>query len=737
MRDYQLTHSGILLVLLLGLMGCGSSPSQPQSSQFSILPSDPIPGIISEPTFDETKFVSPTIQSSVTQPGPLVAVLDTEFRITHEQLKNRVLGYSLFDDQFDITDGFAHGTAVAALVARDARSGTTSSVGVSDAANLWLIKVTNSDTATMSNIRSGLIEASKRGAHVANVSWSNGLEMLNNSDVRAAVERAGAPMAVVLAAGNSGVAVTNSVGELSQKFPITNEYSAAWVMVGGSQAPDNRGNPRHPSSNFPGRDTELQNRFILAPYEMITAGNSADDGYVISRGTSLSAPLISGMLAQVKADSPHLAMDDAIKILLDSADRSSQLYTERCAVGGGPPVNCGDYYLGRGVANLSNALSPLGELMVPLSTTVSGESVPLMESMAEWSPLFATSLTHDVLANMVSFDAFGRDFAVQRVAWRIQPQSAYKGQQRLLALAQPAAAEFLLEAPWPGHVRLNLDQTIGQAAHLSTQWHRTQVSAQVFQQQSGFYNPQSQTHNALDQWHGLHSPIARGYGFGIEQPLGDGFDLDLNLNVGRSESSDSLVPVEQRIFNSHMRIQLNPRVAMTTSYWWHTERGSLLGSRGQGAFVMPQHNGLHEWGFAVHWQPSTDFNVYASHHWGLLPDTQAQGLITGIENIRTERWHIGTRYQTDRQLVQLDWSQPLAISSGSLQLAVPVGRSLSGEVMRDIRTLTLAPSSPAHEFSVTYQRTMNAQRALGAFAYLRPAVDTPQWGWVTHLRQQF
>ncbi|MCG8473414.1 MAG: S8 family serine peptidase [Desulfobacterales bacterium] len=98
-----------------------------------------------------------------------------------------------------------------------------------------------------------------------------------------------------------------------------------------------------PAGNMPGEVTELQNRWIVAPYAFQTDA-SIRPGVSDIRGTSFSAPYITGIAAIVNSKFPELSPVDVAGILLNT--------TRDLGAPGTDPV------YGRGMVDLANALSP-------------------------------------------------------------------------------------------------------------------------------------------------------------------------------------------------------------------------------------------------------------------------------------------------------------------------------------------------------------------------------------------
>ncbi|MCG8471156.1 MAG: S8 family peptidase [Desulfobacterales bacterium] len=97
-----------------------------------------------------------------------------------------------------------------------------------------------------------------------------------------------------------------------------------------------------PAGNMPGEVTELQNRWLVAPYLFqadffITSNNTI-------RGTSYAAPYVAGIAAIVNSKFPELSPADVAGILLNTTRDL------------GTPGT--DAVYGRGMVDLANALSP-------------------------------------------------------------------------------------------------------------------------------------------------------------------------------------------------------------------------------------------------------------------------------------------------------------------------------------------------------------------------------------------
>jgi thermitase len=207
----------------------------------------------------------------------IVAVVDSGIDAAHPDLAGRVIaGTSIIGGSTVDTHG--HGEEVAGVISTN----TDNALGV--AGYCWNcllmpVKISGTGTATYSDLSSGIIWAANHGARVINVSYGG---TSRSSTLDAAVQYATDHGAIVVAsAGNSGCNCPNypaaspgAVGvAASDQFDNLMTYSnyGSWVEVAA------------PTGDI---TTTLKDPKTGAPY-----------GYAPIGGTSISAPVVSGILA--------------------------------------------------------------------------------------------------------------------------------------------------------------------------------------------------------------------------------------------------------------------------------------------------------------------------------------------------------------------------------------------------------------------------------------------------------
>ena len=284
--------------------------------------------------------------------GVTVAVLDSGTKLDHPDLapnawtnSGEVPGNGADDDQNgladdvhgvdlttmaarqDLSDGYGHGTHVAGIIAAAANGRGV--VGVAPKAKIMTVKVLDANGSGLTGaVADGIRYAAANGARIINLSLQSSVP---DARVNAAIAAAAAANAlVVVAAGNDGRDI-DSQPVYPASVPAPNLIGVA------ATAPDD-GRRIAPFSNF-GRLTVQ----LAAPGDdILSTFNNGD--YVAESGTSMAAPMVSGVAALMASANPRLSAAEMRALLLQNADelkRAGRGRLRRCAALGPRRDDCG------------------------------------------------------------------------------------------------------------------------------------------------------------------------------------------------------------------------------------------------------------------------------------------------------------------------------------------------------------------------------------------------------------
>jgi subtilisin family serine protease len=263
--------------------------------------------------------------------GVTVAVLDSGIRLDHPDLApnvwtnfREVPGNGVDDDQNgfiddvhgvdltttaarqDLSDGNGHGTHVSGIIA--APQNGQGVVGVAPKAKIMMIRVLdaqlNGNTAA---VAAGIRYAAAMGARIINLSLAGDVPDPRIDDAIAAA--AAANVLVIVAAGNAGRNI-DAQPAYPASIAAPNLVSvAATIPQDGRQIAD--------FSNF-GQLTVQ----VAAPGDSILS-TSNTGGYIDESGTSMAAPMVTGVAALMLSANPRLGAADLRALLLQNAARSA------------------------------------------------------------------------------------------------------------------------------------------------------------------------------------------------------------------------------------------------------------------------------------------------------------------------------------------------------------------------------------------------------------------------------
>ena len=206
----------------------------------------------------------------------------------------------------DLSDGWGHGTHVAGIVA--AAQNGRGVVGVAPRARLMILKVLDAKGAgTTNGVSEAIRYAAANGARVINLSLSGPKD---DPGLRSAVAAAAAAnVLIVTSAGNDHLDV-----DRKPNYPAS---IAAPNLVAVAGTSPQVGRSLGDYSNFGKRTIAL-----AAPGTEILS-STADGGWGIKSGTSMAAPMVSGVAALMAAVRSDLSAADLRAQLVQNATRAS------------------------------------------------------------------------------------------------------------------------------------------------------------------------------------------------------------------------------------------------------------------------------------------------------------------------------------------------------------------------------------------------------------------------------
>jgi len=233
----------------------------------------------------------------------VIAIIDTGIDLGHPDLKSKlVAGTNTLDAGSPPRDDRGHGTHVAgiAVAATNNREGVA---GLASNCRLMPVRVTGNQGGTTESVAAGLVWAADHRADVANMS----LGFYEESDT---LQRA------VAYALSKNVVLVSTMGNDRQEKP---RYPAAYpgvIAVGSTDAQDQRSSFSNYGSwmsvSAPGKD-------ILSTFPTYTVRLVNTPGYGFMTGTSMAAPLVSGLCGLVRSKHPGMAPAEVKRLIEKTA----------------------------------------------------------------------------------------------------------------------------------------------------------------------------------------------------------------------------------------------------------------------------------------------------------------------------------------------------------------------------------------------------------------------------------
>lgn len=284
----------------------------------------------------------------------IIAVLDTGIHAKHVELNDgRVIaGYnSITNENIPAgasSDDNGHGTAVAGVLGAIANN-EKGIAGINWDVKLMPIKALNaSGTGSSSAVSRGIVWAADHGANIINLSLG-GVGFGTNQTLLSAITYAHNKGALIVAAAGNDLADEGSSLDLSTVYPVCADNVFNMVLGVAATDVDDR------KADFSNYGTKCVD--VSAPGKKIITtaflpSNSSNSLLIYGSGTSLAAPIVSGIAALYKAYNPNLSNVEIRDIIISTADNIDGRNNGQC---GGNSCNG---LLGSGRVNAYNYFKP-------------------------------------------------------------------------------------------------------------------------------------------------------------------------------------------------------------------------------------------------------------------------------------------------------------------------------------------------------------------------------------------
>ena len=607
--------------------------------------------------------------------GVKVAVVDSGIDFSHQEFSGRTSYGRDFASSASGPgeDESGHGTHVASIIA-GTRNGTGMR-GVAYDAILYSYKVDNDGDPAFEGLSSDGAIANifdkhvTDGIKVSNNSWGSGSTSITATNETA--QRANSPLtiAALRAAQISGTAVvfasgneSNSQVDMRGGLPyLVTELVNEWLVVTSVDSAGDEPNYTNRcgvSAAFcvtaVGGDTSSAAGGVYAA--KTGTNDSSTDKYIIYQGTSMAAPHVSGLIAVLMEKFPSLSAAQIITRVKDGAS-----YNGLTGRGGETTANRTTSQLeaifGHGLINGTASSSSFGSYMYANGSNISNGVDLGVSKIALPAGLPMATQNQIIGSKFVVFDSFdGARFSVggSEVFKTSNPTTArtYGAAKTIDTHADPSFAYFsggekVIPSEW------------------SVRFIKTGDSNEMTSA-DGFWGNTASLFSSVPIIQGQHST-----NFVWSQSL-DQLSIQPFLQIYGEETSSQSIGG----FGTSFQLKLSEGLTAMTGYKFtnqNFDNGIMPDSSSAGSL-----KGF-EVGFVQNISDSS--NLFARFTNTQLQDLAATDKTFGFNNAEAEGWTVG--YETQNSLGKFAFgvSKPNQLSSGSVSLVTPTGRTRSGDVL--------------------------------------------------------
>lgn len=655
--------------------------------------------------------------------GVVVAVVDTGVDLTHPELQSNILnsGYDFVNDDSTAQDDQGHGTHVAGIIA-GVRGNTVDDsqknmMGVAYSAKILPVKVMNSSgTGTYADIASGITYARTHGADVINMSLGGSADSGVSSAISSAMSHG---LLVFAATGNE----SDTDPHWPAQYAATLNDSIATGAIIAVGAVDSS----KTVADFSNHCGVAKTWCLVAPgvdiHSTVWDGGSS---YAVHDGTSMATPFASGAAAVLLGEFPTLTSREVAELLLETADDL-----------GDPGVD--DVY-GHGLINLEKASNPVGQVIVPLSTDVSGPVVPLDDSHITMPHIFGDAVKNSNLSFAI-LDKYNRAFTVPLANVVSTSGSKTEATDSFEDFADPIISKVPM-ANIGGNVAMGL----------VTSENKALPDQPGVQQGTTSYFSSVIEGDGMKEALNYNIPVAQYLGFAAAKGL-DGSTFIGDATHGNPYLglvSDGISSVSSFSFENGIRTNFamfdgknqdsgyatsgvaseiafeSSGFALSSQFGVISEKDSMLGAHSTGAFAMGgSSTPTMFYSIAGSVNITDNARLFGVFSEGITrPEDAAGSLINSVSEIRSQSFAGGVMVDNnfmDDDLIGFAVSSPLHVVSGSAAVSLPYARDMEGNILRTNQQLNLAAAGVETDVELFYKVPVESSTiTIGAMRRMQP-----------------
>ncbi|WEJ61783.1 S8 family peptidase [Thiomicrorhabdus lithotrophica] len=408
--------------------------------------------------------------------------------------------------------------------------------------------------------------------------------------------------------------------------------------------------------------TEIQNTFISAPGTFIEAADGSNTtGSVSYSGTSMAAPVVSGGLALLMSAWNQLTIQDAVRILKETANNT------------GVYANASIY--GVGLIDILAAIGPIGDLESSASSTA---SYSLTESTASIPASLSGLAKISALKSVAYFDDYNRDYSVDITpAIRIEKTPLDWNQFWVNSHSNLATS-------------VELDDYALSVSFDNTQY-KAIKSLALQNQYSTFQYFKNSSNSVIET---SNNPLASNFysnnqqDFGATLVMQQAITPKLALFTAVQEQDNSFSRVQNtqnetlaQVQTMGLSYQLTHNLSLGLSSQLRQEQDSLMGLQGSGTFSFGENNQSQLNTLSLQYSYN-DIQLFSQFQQGqLLSSNQAPGSYINIEQAEMGQFKLGVMQilspQTSWGLQTFNYNRLL---QSDISLTLPVGMNSTGKV---------------------------------------------------------